>query len=1162
MKVPSWLKKRSIVEGVPKDIKEFARASKIQSFEHISIDLLKIYYETNDRKSFFKMVRLLGFYGVHFYNKLKAYSGPIDDNPKVIFVPNNNRNDLIADIDINSNIKTPLISCGIIFLKYLHGVPLDCVNRLLGSDFIDFEPYLISLLKIIPANEVVNSFLYLKNLPSDASDEIQFDKVPVDSNDSMRNFLKVESDIPSEEYSIESLNFSVRTKHCLKKSNISSINQLITSTETGLLSIQFFGKKCLDEVKTKLEASGLRLGTTQSKNLNLVSIDCLNLSKRPRNCLLKAGIENINQLINKNQNEIYSLKGMGRTSYNEINEKINKYLAPEARDRNPISIDGVIDNSISNAISLRDEKTLINLKTSVHDIVMTLRSRNALRNVKIEYIWQLIRYTEKDLLKIKNFGRKSLNEIKDIIADMSFNFGSDFSPEEIDIIIAYEKVFNEKSFHKWFKDRVAEIRDNAYDFLSEKEKFIAQRRIFEVKIAKNTLEEISDTFGMTRERIRQLEGKALRKLRREYQPELREVISVIFSKLEASGKILNLSDFNIDFSFVSSKNREIVNQLIGLATDKIFVDWKCSLISSEGPGYIDELCDDIQNEIFVAHKEELFTTTMLAQAVKNVCDKRKIFSNGEYSNLTKKFLTKNKVSREGRYLSIGKMKKIEKIALAFKILYPKGLEVHKNQDELLSKIKEYDPFMFKGATQRSIIARLTAHSNVLLWGRGFFVHESNISYDLTFVNKVIALILNHFDKGHYRFQIGVPFSKYKDKLIGSGVPNQYALYSLIRKQEIDRIGQRKYPTIVDLEANVNIEEGILEELEAFFKDQKREVQYEEIKTEFVKKRGWKEYSVQQNLCTHSELIYPWKNNSYIHLDFLDVDYSKLKDLISSLKDKLNQINGPYNLKGAKTDMNLLWEQTCPSATTRTIAKLIRQADYEDLVIDHNFIRFVDTPPESVSIVGALEEFFVEKNTIISRYELKEEFVASRGWTENQFYTAIRNANLFQTGKNTFIHPSTIMWNEKLSQEVHQILTDYLKERNRSQQPHMQIEELIYEYVLPELPNSIEWSRYLLVSVGEELKDFLFFDDAYVFVDNDLDIQDLDDMIAFLIAKEFPYGLAKAKEIEELLWREGILASGLKIPKNQFFEGSSISFSDFTDEISLSAIGKLKYGNIK
>ena len=52
-----------------------------------------------------------------------------------------------------------------------------------------------------------------------------------------------------------------------------------------------------------------------------------------------------------------------------------------------------------------------------------MRSQNCLQNAGIEYIYQLVEKTEAEMLKTKNFGRKSLNEIKEILADLGLSLG-------------------------------------------------------------------------------------------------------------------------------------------------------------------------------------------------------------------------------------------------------------------------------------------------------------------------------------------------------------------------------------------------------------------------------------------------------------------------------------------------------------------------------------------------------------------------------------------------------------------------------------------------------------------------------------------------------------------------------------------------------------------
>ena len=52
-----------------------------------------------------------------------------------------------------------------------------------------------------------------------------------------------------------------------------------------------------------------------------------------------------------------------------------------------------------------------------------MRSANCLKNANITYIGELVQKTEAEMLKTKNFGRKSLNEIKGILEEMGLSLG-------------------------------------------------------------------------------------------------------------------------------------------------------------------------------------------------------------------------------------------------------------------------------------------------------------------------------------------------------------------------------------------------------------------------------------------------------------------------------------------------------------------------------------------------------------------------------------------------------------------------------------------------------------------------------------------------------------------------------------------------------------------
>ena len=64
-----------------------------------------------------------------------------------------------------------------------------------------------------------------------------------------------------------------------------------------------------------------------------------------------------------------------------------------------------------------------NLFKTVDSLELSVRAANCLENANIKYIGELVTKTEGEMLKTKNFGRKSLNEIKDILSEMGLSLG-------------------------------------------------------------------------------------------------------------------------------------------------------------------------------------------------------------------------------------------------------------------------------------------------------------------------------------------------------------------------------------------------------------------------------------------------------------------------------------------------------------------------------------------------------------------------------------------------------------------------------------------------------------------------------------------------------------------------------------------------------------------
>ncbi|MFQ5896130.1 MAG: DNA-directed RNA polymerase subunit alpha, partial [Nitrospinota bacterium] len=73
----------------------------------------------------------------------------------------------------------------------------------------------------------------------------------------------------------------------------------------------------------------------------------------------------------------------------------------------------------------RRQKLLANLRRSVDELELSVRSYNCLKNAKIRTLADLVQKTEQEMLKTRNFGRKSLNEIKEILEGMGLSLGMD-----------------------------------------------------------------------------------------------------------------------------------------------------------------------------------------------------------------------------------------------------------------------------------------------------------------------------------------------------------------------------------------------------------------------------------------------------------------------------------------------------------------------------------------------------------------------------------------------------------------------------------------------------------------------------------------------------------------------------------------------------------------
>jgi DNA-directed RNA polymerase subunit alpha len=72
------------------------------------------------------------------------------------------------------------------------------------------------------------------------------------------------------------------------------------------------------------------------------------------------------------------------------------------------------------------------LKTKLVDLDLSVRALNCLKAADVETLGELVTYNKNDLLKFRNFGKKSLTELDELLDGMSLSFGMDITKFKLD----------------------------------------------------------------------------------------------------------------------------------------------------------------------------------------------------------------------------------------------------------------------------------------------------------------------------------------------------------------------------------------------------------------------------------------------------------------------------------------------------------------------------------------------------------------------------------------------------------------------------------------------------------------------------------------------------------------------------------------------------------
>lgn len=152
--------------------------------------------------------------------------------------------------------------------------------------------------------------------------------------------------------------------------------------------------------------------------LLMKKLDEFEFSVRTGNCLKNDGLVYLGDLLIKTEVEMLRTSNFGRKSLNEIKKELAQlglHLGMEIGRWPPNNIDALVALAGTPFVTL------------VEDLELSVRSANCLKNDNIVYVGELVQRTEAEMLRTPNFGRRSLNEIKEALAQLGLHLGMELS---------------------------------------------------------------------------------------------------------------------------------------------------------------------------------------------------------------------------------------------------------------------------------------------------------------------------------------------------------------------------------------------------------------------------------------------------------------------------------------------------------------------------------------------------------------------------------------------------------------------------------------------------------------------------------------------------------------------------------------------------------------
>ena len=833
-------------------------------------------------------------------------------------------------------------------------------------------------------------------------------------------------------------------------------------------------------------------------------LSCFKLSVRACNCFNCAGVFTLRDLVNKTEDEIMRYKNFGIKTLRETKKILSK---------KGLFLGGNFAESQSNNIIIKKELNYKNLLIPISELELSVRSSNCLRKMRVKTIGDLAKKTEMNLLSHRNFGKKSLVEVKELLHSLGFYLGMKYDINKI-------QDYNNKSFAPTQLNEpsslpkcLSHIRENLLKANILKKRLKNNKMIEIIKHRfwtenRMTLGQLGEKLSLTRERIRQIEKRAKVYLYKSIDIKNKQFINEFINEIKLNGGIKILKDENI---VTDSQEFKLFNMILSHIDRNIEFDFiaKVWLIHKKGSIYnkIDKLLIKEYKLGHIYTKEEI---VIFANKCVDVLGLDINALDGIIELIIVHWFKPIQNNYAFKVVSV-----VEILSELIKEYFPEGIAIYKDIDSIVSLAQSKGYGGFVERKKRALVGLILRSEDLILWDWGVYIHKDNVKINQEVLEKVEEWIKGKFLDGFSPVSLWGAFSKFKKRCKENNIPNEHALYSCMKLKYTRKYSFLKDPYVYRLKEKERVD--ISKILEDFVQRVDSVVTVKEI----MDNLGLKEFQITQHVL-ESDKVLQCEEGKYIHenkLNILKEDWNSIYEWVA----KEIRVNSHISVKHAYEE-NIVTCKKCNIIDSRVLYSVLSKRLKKKLCFprypyvlekDHGIIS-----DGSFSFNDIVNDFFIKRNRVVYEKELYDYFVKERGYSTvilgNLFYLC---NNIVQYAKGAYISLDTLYWDDQKSRLLDQIATIKFHDCCKAGHPFASIDSLL-EDKLPKISDIVElsWQKKLLIDLLERIDKIKILgnmNSIYVVVPNEYNIETTEDLVCFVLKKEFSGAINKGQFLKRL-----------------------------------------------